>query len=81
MGKRSRLVTMRRKRRQDLEKSVQIRGLTNLRAVAFCCIVAMLSERHGSAFVVGWIRKHMEMSEDEAAESIAIGRRWMARSP
>jgi hypothetical protein len=80
MGKRSRLVTTRRKRRQDLDKSVQIRGLTNLRAVAFCCMVAMLSERHGPVVAIAWIRKHMEMSEDEAAESIAIGRRWMARS-
>ena len=81
MGKRSRLVAMRRTRKQDLEESLQVRGLTNLRATAFCCIVALLSERHGPAFTTAWIRKRMEMSEDEAAESIAIGRRLMARTP
>jgi hypothetical protein len=81
MGKRSRTVATRHKRRLDLEKSTQRRALINLRAAAFCWIVAMTSETEGASRVVPWICKFCHMTEEEAAESIAIGRRLIAKSP
>jgi hypothetical protein len=79
MGKRSRLVATRREKRLRLEKLSQIRALTNLRALAFCFLVATFSERQGAPSAIEWMCKYCYMSEKEAEESIAIGRRMMAR--
>jgi hypothetical protein len=84
MGKRSRLLFTRRTRRLDLEKSNQRRALINLRAGGFCVFAAMLSENQGPSTVVAWMHDYCYLTEDEAAESIAIGRRMLAharRSP
>jgi hypothetical protein len=81
MGKRSRMVTTRRERRRAIETSIQGRALINLRAGAFCWIVAMTSETEGASRVIPWISEYCHMTVEEAAESIAIGRRLMARSP
>jgi hypothetical protein len=81
MGKRSRMVTTRRETRQRLEKLSEMRTLNPLRALAFCFIVATVSERQGAASAIAWMCKYCYMSEQEAAESIAIGRYLMATSP
>jgi hypothetical protein len=79
MGKRSRLAATRRMRRLDLQKSTQSRALINLRAGAFCVFAAMLSENQGASSVVAWMNEYCHLTEEEAAESIAIGRRMLAR--
>jgi hypothetical protein len=80
MGKRSRLLATRRKRRLNLEKSVKRRALINLRAGGFCVFAAMLSENQGPSSVVAWMHDYCYLTEEEAAESIAIGRRMLARA-
>jgi hypothetical protein len=50
-----------------------------LRAAAFCCIAAKASEKEGTRAVIAWIHEFFCMSEADAAESIAIGRRLMAK--
>jgi hypothetical protein len=80
MGKRSRLLATRRKRRLNLEKSVERRALINLRAGGFCVFAAMLSENQGPSSVVAWMHDYCYLTEEEAAESIAIGRRMLARA-
>jgi hypothetical protein len=79
MGKRSRSTATRRKRRLDLEKSADKRRLINLRAGAFCVFAAMLSENQGPSIVITWMNQYCCLAEDEAAESIAIGRRMLER--
>jgi len=81
MGKRSRLVATQRETRQRLEKVSQIRTLNSLRALAFCLLMATFSERQGSGRVISWMCTYCYLSEEEAAESIAVGRRLMAKSP
>jgi hypothetical protein len=80
MGKRSRLLATRRKRRLNLEKSVERRALINLRAGGFCVFAAMLSENQGPSSVVAWMHDYCYLTEEEAAESIAIGWRMLARA-
>lgn len=80
MGKRSRLVATRREKRLDLEKSIQRRALINLRAGAFCVLAAMLSDNQGPSTVVAWMSEYCYMTGEEAAESIAIGRRMLQRA-
>jgi hypothetical protein len=79
MGRRSRLVATRRNRRLDLEKSTYRHDLINLRAGAFCIFAAMLAENQGASSVVAWMNEYCYLTEKEAAESIAIGRRLMAQ--
>jgi hypothetical protein len=52
-----------------------------MRAVAFCFLMAMLAEQNGAAYTIEWMRDYCCMTEKEAAESIAIGRRVTARAP
>ena len=75
MGKRNRLMSSRREIRLSLEE------LNPIRALAFCFLKAMLAEQNGPAYAIEWMRDYCCMTEKEAAESIAIGRRVTARSP
>ncbi len=79
MGKRSRMTATRRQRRLDLEKSADKRRLIYLRAGAFCVFAAMLSENQGPSIVIAGMNQYCYLTEDEAAESIAIGQRMLAR--
>jgi hypothetical protein len=79
MGKRSRLVQTRRTRQDQLEKATHSRAVTNLRAGAFCCIAAMLSERFGTASAIAWMSDSCFMPEKDASQAIAIGRRLIAQ--
>jgi hypothetical protein len=79
MGKRSHQVQTRRTRQQLLETATQTRAVTNLRAGAFCCIAAMLSERFGAASAIAWMGDSCFMPEEDAAQAIAVGRRLMAQ--
>jgi hypothetical protein len=78
MGKRSRQVRTRRTRQQLLEKATQRRAVTNLRAGAFCCIAAMMSERFGAASAIEWMGDSCFMPEEDASQAIAFGRRLRA---
>jgi hypothetical protein len=80
MGKRSRVAATRRQRRLDLEKSIDKGRQMHLRAVGFCVFVAMLSENQAPSGVVAWMHDYCHLSEGEAAESIAIGRRALAQA-
>jgi hypothetical protein len=79
MGKRSRQVQTRRAKQELLVKATQRRALTNLRAGAFCCIAAMMSDRFGSASAIAWMIDNCLLPEQDAAEAIAIGRSLLAR--
>jgi hypothetical protein len=80
MGKRSRVTATRRQRRLDFEKSVDTQRLINLRAAAFCVFAAMLSENQASSIVIAWMNQYCCLTEDEAAESIAIGSRMLVKA-
>ena len=60
---------------------IQMRTLNPLRALGFCFLMATFSNRQGAASAIAWMCTYCYMSEEEAEESIAIGRRLMARSP
>jgi hypothetical protein len=66
------------RRKHDME-SLHRRAMLYLRAAAFCCVAATASEKEGTRTVIAWINEFFCMSEADAAESIAIGRRLMAR--
>jgi hypothetical protein len=72
MGKRSRMVAARRKSK---EESIHRPAVLYLRAAAFCYVAAMVSEKMGESSVIEWISEFFLMTEEAAAESIAIGRR------
>jgi hypothetical protein len=80
MGKRSRQVQTRRTSQQLLENATQRRAVTNLRAGAFCCIAAMMSDRFGTASAIAWMSGSCFMPEQDAVEAIATGRRLIARA-
>jgi hypothetical protein len=75
MGKRSRLAAAPRVTRLSLEQ------LNPLRAIAFCFLMAVFAERDGAANAIDWMCRYCYMSEKEAAESIAIGRRVTGTKP
>lgn len=86
MGKRSRLVAMRRKRKQALEKLIRMLAERDRLTLDLCRMAAEFADRRafeGSRFAsaVEWISENCHMTEGEAADSIAIGRRMLARSP
>jgi hypothetical protein len=80
MGKRSRLTATRRQRRLDLEKSADRQRLINLRAGAFCVFAAMLSENQGLSSLIAWMNQYCCLTEEEATESIAIGRHMLTQA-
>jgi len=77
VGKRSRIVAARRKHDRE---SLHRRAMLYQCAAAFCCIAAKASEKEGTQTVIAWIGEFFCMSEADAAESIAIGRRLLARA-
>jgi len=66
-------------RRKHDRESLHRRAMVYLRAAAFCCIAAKASEKEDARTVIAWINELFCMSEADAAVSIAIGRRLMAR--
>jgi hypothetical protein len=86
VGKRSRRVAARRKRKHHLEELIGIWAERGRLTLAFCRAAAVFAdnriyERFGSASAVEWLCENCHMTEQDAADSIAIGRRMEPRSP
>ena len=80
VGKRSRVVQTRRMKKDALERVRRQRTLMSVCAGAFCCIAAMFSERYGHEFTISWLGENCYLPAQDAAMSIAIGQRLIARA-
>jgi hypothetical protein len=83
VGKRSRTLTRRRRRKKLLEKLTSILAERELHVLEFCRMAAEFADRRafegsGATTAVQWLTEHCHMTEQDAAESIAIGRRLMS---
>jgi hypothetical protein len=85
MGRRSRIVALRRKRKQRLDGLLRMKAKIDLLELEFCRNAAVFAdsrayEGSGAASAVKWISEYCHMAEEDAADSIVIGRQ-MANPP
>jgi len=74
----------RRQRKRLLKKLTSILAERELYVLEFCRMAAEFSDRRayeasGATTAVQWLTEHCHMTERDAADSIAIGRRLMAQ--
>jgi hypothetical protein len=76
---------LRRKRWQGVEKLIGMKAERDRLMLEFCCMAAEFAdtgayEGSGAASAVEWISEKCHMTQEDAAESIAVGRRLLARA-
>ncbi len=86
MGKRSRKIARRRTRNPRLDELIQAIASRELHVLEFCRMAAEFADRRAhegsrASNAIKWISENGHMTEEDAADSIAIGRRLIARAP
>ena len=81
VGKRSRLVSRRRKSRDNLQALTRIWAERCRVTLNLCRVAAELADRRGTASAIELLCRDGRISAEDAADYIAIGQRLLERRP